>query len=197
MTQLTGTACRASARDLGVTVIIALAAGCAENSAGPAPSNDNNFEIRAMIASDREAIHAMDARMRRIEDQIQELAHGGGAQAANPEAAGAPSRPSAPPPEAVAPEAPPAAVVPSGAPPPASAPSGRALPLGAPPPPGPSAPAPESAPSAASVPPDAEPGAAAVAGSPPPGAPAEPDTITLASTRSPNPGAAAAPPSGH
>jgi tol-pal system protein YbgF len=195
MTQASGGARPAIVRSLWLTLAIALAAGCAENNAAPERSHDDNFEIRAMIASDREAIHAMDERMRRIEDQIQELGHGGGgAQAANPEAAGAPPRPAAPAPEAVAPEAPPAAAPPYGAPPAAGAPPGGTLPLGAPPAPGASAPAPESAPSAASVAPGAEPGAAAVPGNPAAGTPDDSDTSTIASTRSPGPRPAPPPP---
>ena len=84
---------------LGLT--IALVAGCAADSSNPPSQSGDNFEIRAMIASDREAMHAMDERMRRIEDQIQELAHGGGVpQAGNSEAAGVPAKPEAPPPPA-------------------------------------------------------------------------------------------------
>ena len=69
---------------------IAFAAGCADTGPSQAPNDD--FELRAMIASDHAAIHAMDERMGRIENQLQELTHGGGAQAAGGDT-GAPAAP--------------------------------------------------------------------------------------------------------
>ncbi len=196
---------------LGLT--IALVAGCAADSSNPPSQSGDNFEIRAMIASDREAMHAMDQRMRRIEDQLQELTHGGGgSQPGSAEAAGVPAAPEAPPPPA--PASPPAAVAP---------PPGASLPLGAPPAPeasaggdsGPAA-APgappggdsglaaasgtpsggDSGPAAANGPPADAPVAAAPPASPAAGAPDESDTTTIASAPGRPPGAASPPPAG-
>lgn len=184
---------RETARAILLSLTMALAAGCAADNTGSPGQSGDNFEIRAMIASDREAMHAMDERMRRIEDQLQELAHGGsGAQPGNAEAAGVPAAaPVAPPPPP--PASPPAATAP---------PPGASLPLGAPP-------APEAA--AGSTPgPAAAPGAVAAgdtgpaaaegpSGSAPvaaAGAPDESDTTTIASAPGPPPGAASPPPAG-
>ena len=94
MTKLTPTP-RRIAWALLTALIVASAAGCADN-AGSSPAQSSDFEIRAMIASDRQAMHALDERMRRIEDQLQVLSHGGG-PAATGDAANAPEPPAAPP----------------------------------------------------------------------------------------------------
>ena len=94
MTKLTPTP-RRIAWALLTALIVASAAGCADN-AGASPAQSSDFEIRAMIASDRQAMHALDERMRRIEDQLQVLSHGGG-PAATGDSANAPEPPAAPP----------------------------------------------------------------------------------------------------
>lgn len=168
------------ARAIMLGLTMALAAGCA---AGPSPGqSSDNFEIRAMIASDREAMHAMDERMRRIEDQIQELAHGGVAQPGNAEAVRIPARPEVTP----APASPPAAAAP---------PPGASIPLGAPPAPE-AASGGDSGPSAASGAPGGEPVAEAPPASPVPGAAGESETTTIASAGEPAPVAATPPSSG-
>ncbi len=163
---------------------MAFAAGCADT--GPAQAPNNDFELRAMIASDREAIHAMDERMGRIENQLQELTHGG-AQAAGGDTGGAPA-PAAPPAGSIRPDAAPVANAPAstmnlpiGAPP-ASASAAGAPPSDAGGPPGPAV-----APGG-NVPPDAAAGAAASPENPAPGT--DTGTTTIASAPGPAPGAA-------
>lgn len=153
---------------------MAFAAGCADTASSPAQNSD--FELRAMIASDREAIHAMDERLGRIENQLQEMTHGGAAQAAG----GAPA----------APAAPPAGSMPLGAAPVANAPAPTVnLPMGAPP----AAPPDAGGSSAVAVapggntPPDAT-GATATPGGAAPGT--DTDTTTIASAPGPAPGSA-------
>ncbi len=184
MTKLTPTP-RRIAWALLTALIVASAAGCADN-AGSSPAQSSDFEIRAMIASDRQAMHALDERMRRIEDQLQVLSHGGG-PAATGDAANAPEPPAAPP----APVAPGASARPG---PPAAN-------LGAPPaaagaPPG-AIPAPESAgPSggdAGAAEAAAPPGAAA-AGNPAAGGESETTTIaTIGGPGGPGPGSVVPP----
>jgi tol-pal system protein YbgF len=163
---------------------MAFAAGCADTGPSQAPSND--FEIRAMIASDRQAMHAMDERLGRIENQLQELTHNGGGQTAASDAGNAPAPP------APAPPGPPSDAGPVTAPatvvnPPMGAPPAPAGPLGAPPPDtgGPSGAA--VAPGG-NVPPGAAAGAAASPENPAPGT--DSDTTTIASAPGPAPGAA-------
>jgi tol-pal system protein YbgF len=134
MTQTILTAPAALARAVLVVLTIALVTGCSDTS--PSSGNEppsQDFELRAMIASDRAAINSLDVRLRRMEDQIQELTHGGAPVASAP--AAPPPAQSAPPPDVSNPGA--------QAPPPAN-------PLGAPP-------APEAAaapPPAAAAPPE-------------------------------------------
>src|SRR5690242_8197248 len=53
----------------------AAAAGCAESSGSEGGHSNGDFEIRAMIAADRQQMQSMDERLRRLEGQIQDLAH--------------------------------------------------------------------------------------------------------------------------
>ncbi len=148
-------------------LMMALAAGCADSSSAGGKPNDD-FEIRAMIAADRQQMQAMDERLRRIESQIQDLAHSAPAAA---EGNAAPATPQAPPSagapavQSVPPSAPGAPIAPSG---------GEAVPPGA-----------------GTVPPGAPPGAAASPGTPVSGT-SEGTTIASA----PGPEAGGAPPPG-
>ena len=133
---------------LWLTTIAALAAGCADTSGGGGQSNED-FEIRAMIAADRQQMQAMDERLRRIEGEVQDIAHN-----ASPANAGnaAPAKAEAPPP--------------AGAPPAETAPVGGGAPpaLGAPPANGAPAEGGATSPGGEAVPPGA---AAAPVGAPP------------------------------
>jgi TolA-binding protein len=151
-------------------------AGCAETSGSNQSSE--NFEIRSMIAADRQQMQAMDARLRRMESQLQDLAH----NAPSSTVSSAPGPPASPPPSAI-PVAPPETI---GAPPP---PDGNPMPPGAAaaPPGVPASPvgAPPEASSSPAIPPsEGAPSAAATA------AAIETERTTIASAPE-NPGAAA------
>ena len=172
MTRQKPIATAAIALNLLAALVMALAAGCADSSsAGGKP--DNDFEVRAMIAADRQQMQAMDERLRRMESQIQDFVHG-------PPSAGSEGN---------------AAPATQQAPPPASAPAMQSAPLGAPP-----APAAPIAPEGGTAVP---PGAAAVApgaspeGAPPPAAETgNSEGTTIASAPAPEAGAAAPPAEG-
>ncbi len=107
-------------------IAAAFICGCAETSGG-GPSNED-FEIRSMIAADRQQMQAMDERLRRMESQIQDLVHNPSAPVAsegNNPPPGAQTSPSAPAPLG----APPAPVNPAAAPP--MNPGAEAVPPGA------------------------------------------------------------------
>jgi TolA-binding protein len=115
MIKKTGAVAGAIAPALLLTLVITLAAGCSDTSGGGGGGggqSNEDFEIRAMIASDRQQMQVMDERLRRLEGEIQDLVHNS-PQVPVP----AEGNVSAPPP----PQAPPSA----GAPP---------APMGAPPP---------------------------------------------------------------
>lgn len=165
-----------------LTLTATLGVGCADTPSGGGQSNDN-FEIRAMIAADRQQMQAMDERMRRIEGQIQDLGHNPLPPAAG-DANAAPARQEAPAPPPMS--APAAQTVPAGAPPSPGAP------MGAPPAGGAITPGGEAVPPGAAAAPA---GAAAAEGaaSAPAAAPGTPEGTTIASA--PGPAAGATPPS--
>jgi tol-pal system protein YbgF len=170
MTRRTRIAPPAIELTLLATLIMAFAAGCADSSSGGGKPNDD-FEIRAMIAADRQQMQAMDERLRRMESQIQDLAHS--PPSGGPEGNSAPATQQAPP---------------SGAPAVQFAPSGTPPAPGAPMAPGGGEAVP---PGAGAVPPGAPPGAAASPGTPLAGT-SEGTTIASA----PGPEAGGAPPPG-
>jgi tol-pal system protein YbgF len=108
MTRLIQAAHAAIARTVLLSLVAVLAVGCAEQGPSQGQASNNDFEIRAMIASDRQTMHQMDERLRRIEDQIQQMQHENGAEtsaapvarppAPNAMPMGAPPAPAAPPP---------------------------------------------------------------------------------------------------
>jgi tol-pal system protein YbgF len=161
-----------------------LATGCSDASGGGGQSNED-FEIRSMIAADRQTMHAMDERLRRMESQIQDFTHNGSASAPA-EGNAAPSGQESPPP---------APLVPPGPPPAGAGPAPGAL--GAPPasnaataggeevPPAAAAPAPVASALAGAAPTEAAPAPAGVP-------PEETGRRIIASARGPEPGGAAA-----
>ena len=164
----------AIALTLFATLMVAFAAGCADSSSAGGKSSDD-FEVRAMIAADRQQMQAMDERLRRMESQIQDLAH-------NPPSAG---------PEGNAPP------LSQQAPPPAEAPAVQSAPAGGPPALG----APTAAPGGGEVvPPGAgtvAPGAPPEAAAPPPAAvPGTSEETTVASAPGPEAGGPAPPAEG-
>lgn len=56
--------------------MLALVAGCAPTSDVQQVANEQ-FEVRSMVASNQQAIQGLDNRLRRVEDQIQRMEHGG------------------------------------------------------------------------------------------------------------------------
>jgi len=106
-------------------------AGCAPTS-GNSQSSES-FEIRSMIAADRQQLQSMDERLRRMESQIQDLVHNAPSSTVSSAPAPPPSPPSIPvaPPETIgAPPPPGGNTPPPGA---TSAPPGAsANPVGAP-----------------------------------------------------------------
>jgi tol-pal system protein YbgF len=125
---------------LSLAFLATVGAGCAGPAGGGSPSNED-FEIRAMIAADRQQMQAMDERLRRLEGQIQDLSHsasptdtGAAPGQGYPPPAGAPAMQTAPGVTSPAPAAPPAgggAMAPGGAE--MMPPGAAALPPGAPP----------------------------------------------------------------
>src|SRR5579875_2547318 len=61
----------------GLLMPLAFAAACAPTSDFQ-QVQDQQFEIRAMVASNQQSIQALDQRLRRLEDQFQELQHDSG-----------------------------------------------------------------------------------------------------------------------
>jgi TolA-binding protein len=119
-----------------LTLVVFCAAGCTDTSSGGgSPQSNEDFEIRGMIAADRQQMQAMDERLRRMESEIQDLVHNSPQEPVPSEgnAAAAPHEnapPAAPPP---APEAAPGTPPVLGAPPASNAgsPGGEAVPPGA------------------------------------------------------------------
>jgi tol-pal system protein YbgF len=108
---------------------VTVLAGCADTADNTQSNQD--FEIRSMIAADRQQMQSMDERLRRLEGEIQDLAHNSAPPATISSAPAAPA-----PPAAAAPETPPAQVgappAPGGAMPPnAVAPGAMTVPPGA------------------------------------------------------------------
>jgi tol-pal system protein YbgF len=155
--------------------IAALATGCAGPSGGGGQSNED-FEIRAMIAADRQQMQAMDERLRRIEGQIQDLAHNASAPATEGNAA--PAKAETPSPAPAAETAPVGAPPAPGAPPGAPAEGGGMNPGG------------EAVPPGAAVAPAGPPPAEGAAATPAPG-----PSVSSTISRTPEE-AGAAPPSG-
>jgi tol-pal system protein YbgF len=134
-----------------LTLTIALAAGCADTSGGGGGGggqSNEDFEIRGMIAADRQQMQAMDERLRRLESQIQDLAHSAPPEPVAPEGNAAPARPQAAP-SAGAPPAPEAAPEPPLVPPGTMTPDVENPGGEAAPPPGAEAPAPGAPPAPA------------------------------------------------
>jgi hypothetical protein len=66
----------------GMIVALGFLTGCADQSANLNQLNQNEFALRGMIASDRQQIDALRADLRRTQDELAELKHGGAANAA-------------------------------------------------------------------------------------------------------------------
>jgi TolA-binding protein len=114
---------------------VTLLAACAPTS-GNSQSSES-FEIRSMIAADRQQLQSMDERLRRMESQIQDLVHNAPSSTVSSAPAPPASPPSIPvaPPETIgAPPAPGGATAPNTPPPGAMAapPGAPANPVGAP-----------------------------------------------------------------
>lgn len=69
---------------LGLALPLALAVGCASRS-DIEQTQDQQFQIRSMVASNQQAIQALEDHVRQLDDQIQEMQHGGtGSSAPSP-----------------------------------------------------------------------------------------------------------------
>ncbi|HSR58081.1 MAG TPA: outer membrane protein assembly factor BamD, partial [Candidatus Binataceae bacterium] len=62
---------------------LALLSGCADQS-GMEQLNQNEFALRGMIASDRQRIDSLQGQVKRLQDEIAELKHGGPSTASAP-----------------------------------------------------------------------------------------------------------------
>ena len=69
---------------LGLALPLAVAVGCASRS-DIEQTQDQQFQIRSMVASNQQAIQALEDHVRQLDDQIQEMQHGGtGSSAPSP-----------------------------------------------------------------------------------------------------------------
>lgn len=65
-------------RLIAVGAMAALMAGCAANSPDVEQLSNNQFALRGLIATDRQQIDALNEKVSQLQDQIDELHHGGG-----------------------------------------------------------------------------------------------------------------------
>ncbi len=111
---------------------VTMLASCSDTADNPQANED--FEIRSMIAADRQQMQSMDERLRRLEGEIQDLAHNSQAPAPISSAPAPLAAPATPPPQLGAPPSPgpmpPNAVAPGGMTP---SPGAATNPAGAPP----------------------------------------------------------------
>ncbi|HTW87543.1 MAG TPA: outer membrane protein assembly factor BamD [Candidatus Binataceae bacterium] len=70
-------------RVMAVAAIAALIAGCAANSPDVDQLSNNQFALRGLIATDRQQIDALNEKVSQLQDQIDELRHGGGGGSGN------------------------------------------------------------------------------------------------------------------
>ncbi|HLH76309.1 MAG TPA: outer membrane protein assembly factor BamD [Candidatus Binataceae bacterium] len=61
---------------LGLALPLAIAVGCASRS-DIEQTQDQQFQIRSMVASNQQAIQALEDRVRQLDDQLQEMQHAG------------------------------------------------------------------------------------------------------------------------
>jgi len=160
--------------------------GCTDNSSNMNQLNQNEFALRGMIASDRQQIDALQAQLRRTQDEVEELKHSGvsasGASASadvNDRLAKLESEMNAM--QAAMPMPPPSGAVPGGVTPP---PAAAGLAPGA----APASPPPSVA-SAPPAPSAVAPGAASAGAEPAPTWPQDVDTEIAAAQSSKDPGA--------
>jgi TolA-binding protein len=63
----------------GMIVALGLFSGCADQTSNVNQLNQNDFALRGMIASDRQQIDSLRAELRRTQDDLAEVKHGGAA----------------------------------------------------------------------------------------------------------------------
>lgn len=68
----------------GMIVALGLFMGCGDQSGNVNQLNQNEFALRGMIASDRQQIDALRAELRRTQDDLAEVKHGGASGSAAP-----------------------------------------------------------------------------------------------------------------
>ena len=78
---------RRSAIGAGVILAICFLGGCSQQS-DINQLNQNQFALRGMIASDRQRIDSLHDQLRRLQDQIAEMKHGGGPEGGHGEISG-------------------------------------------------------------------------------------------------------------
>jgi TolA-binding protein len=61
----------------GLVLALGIATGCADESSNVNQLNQNEFALRGMIASDRQQIDSLKTDLRRTQDELAELKHGG------------------------------------------------------------------------------------------------------------------------
>jgi len=61
---------------LGLALPLAIAVGCASRT-DIEQTQDQQFQIRSMVASNQQAIQALEDRVRQLDDRLQEMQHGG------------------------------------------------------------------------------------------------------------------------